>query len=413
MSPVLTRAACAALDEQDPLAFTRARFVLPPGVIYLDGNSLGALPVPTAEALARQTTKAWGEGLIRSWNNAGWIDAPARIGGRIARLIGAAADEVVVTDSTSVNLFKLASAAVALRPGRRVILSESGNFPTDLYMLQGLCEQLGGAVELRCVPRDRIAEALDDTVAVLVLTHVHYTSGEMFDMAALTARAHAAGALTLWDLSHSTGAVPVDLTGTGADLAVGCGYKYLNGGPGAPAFAFVARRYQAGLRQPLSGWMGHAAPFAFVDDYQPAEGIGRVLCGTPSVLAMTALDCGVSTFDGVEMADVRAKSMALSGLFLDLLEARLPGVFELVSPRNAAHRGSHVSLAHPDGYPIMAALIAAGVIGDFRAPDRLRFGFTPLYLSYADIFDAVEILVRIMQADSWRDPRFAVRQAVT
>ena len=413
MSPVLTRAACAALDEQDPLAFTRARFVLPPGVIYLDGNSLGALPVPTAEALARQTTKAWGEGLIRSWNNAGWIDAPARIGGRIARLIGAAADEVVVTDSTSVNLFKLASAAVALRPGRRVILSESGNFPTDLYMLQGLCEQLGGAVELRCVPRDRIAEALDDTVAVLVLTHVHYTSGEMFDMAALTARAHAAGALTLWDLSHSTGAVPVDLTGTGADLAVGCGYKYLNGGPGAPAFAFVARRHQAGLRQPLSGWMGHAAPFAFVDDYQPAEGIGRVLCGTPSVLAMTALDCGVSTFDGVEMADVRAKSMALSGLFLDLLEARLPGVFELVSPRNAADRGSHVSLAHPDGYPIMAALIAAGVIGDFRAPDRLRFGFTPLYLSYADIFDAVEILVRIMQADSWRDPRFAVRQAVT
>ena len=413
MSPVLTRAACAALDEQDPLAFTRARFVLPPGVIYLDGNSLGALPVPTAEALARQTTKAWGEGLIRSWNTAGWIDAPARIGGRIARLIGAAADEVVVTDSTSVNLFKLASAAVALRPGRRVILSESGNFPTDLYMLQGLCEQLGGAVELRCVPRDRIAEALDDTVAVLVLTHVHYTSGEMFDMAALTARAHAAGALTLWDLSHSTGAVPVDLTGTGADLAVGCGYKYLNGGPGAPAFAFVARRHQGALRQPLTGWMGHAAPFAFVDDYQPAEGIGRVLCGTPSVLAMTALDCGVSTFDGVEMADVRAKSMALSGLFLDLLEARLPGAFELVSPRNAADRGSHVSLAHPDGYPIMAALIAAGVIGDFRAPDRLRFGFTPLYARFVDMFDAVGRLKAVMRDDAWRAPKYAVRQAVT
>jgi kynureninase len=312
-----------------------------------------------------------------------------------------------------VNLFKLASAAVAMRPGRRVILSETGNFPTDLYMLQGLCRQLGGAVELKCVPRDRIAEALDDTVAVLVLTHVHYTSGEMFDMAALTARAHAVGALTLWDLSHSTGAVPVDLTGDRADLAVGCGYKYLNGGPGAPAFAYVAHRHQAGLSQPLSGWMGHAAPFAFVDAYQPAEGIGRMLCGTPSVLAMTALDCGLATFDGVEMTEVRAKSMSLSSLFLDQLDARLPGVFELVSPRSAKDRGSHVSLAHPDGYPIMAALIEAGVIGDFRAPDRLRFGFTPLYLSHTDVFDAVETLAKIMHTESWRAPRFAVRQAVT
>ena len=413
MTAVLTREGCEAMDRSDPLAFARARFALPPGVIYLDGNSLGPLPRATADALAQQAQVAWGQGLIRSWNTAGWIDAPLRIGARIARLIGAGADEVVVTDSTSVNLFKLASAAVALRPGRRVILSEPGNFPTDLYMLQGLCQQLGGAVELKCVPRDEIAAALDDTVAVLVLTHVHYTSGEMFDMAGLTARAHAAGALTLWDLSHSTGAVPVDLSAAGADLAVGCGYKYLNGGPGAPAFAYVARRHQADLRQPLSGWMGHAAPFAFVDDYQPAEGIARMLCGTPSVLAMTALDSGIATFDGVEMAAVRTKSMSLSSLFLDLLEARLPGLFELVSPRNAADRASHVSLAHPDGYAIMAALIAAGVIGDFRAPDRLRFGFTPLYLSHADVFDAVETLVRIMQTESWRDPRFAVRQAVT
>ena len=413
MTAVLTREACEAMDRSDPLAFARARFALPPGVIYLDGNSLGPLPRATADALAQQVQVAWGQGLIRSWNTAGWIDAPLRIGTRIARLIGAGADEVAVTDSTSVNLFKLASAAVALRPGRRVILSEPGNFPTDLYMLQGLYQQLGGAVELKCVPRDRIADALDDTVAVLVLTHVHYTSGEMFDMAGMTARAHAVGALTLWDLSHSTGAVPVDLSAAGADLAVGCGYKYLNGGPGAPAFAYVARRHQADLRQPLSGWMGHAAPFAFVDDYQPAEGIARMLCGTPSVLAMTALDCGIATFDGVEMAAVRTKSMSLSSLFLDLLEARLPGLFELVSPRNAADRASHVSLAHPDGYAIMAALIAAGVIGDFRAPDRLRFGFTPLYLSHADVFDAVETLVRIMQTESWRDPRFAVRQAVT
>jgi kynureninase len=408
-----TRDDALALDQADPLAFARERFELPPGVIYLDGNSLGAKPRATSAALARVADQEWGRGLIRSWNAAGWIDAPLRIGGAIARLVGAAADEVAVTDSTSVNLYKLASAAVALRPGRRVILSEPGNFPTDLYMLQGLCEQLGGEVELRLVPRDRIAEALDETVAVLVLTHVHYTSGEVFDMAGVTARAHAAGALALWDLSHSTGALPVDLTAAQADLAVGCGYKYLNGGPGAPAFAYVARRHQAALRQPLAGWMGHAAPFAFVDDYQPADGIARVLCGTPSVLAMAALDCGVATFDGVEMAAVRAKSMALSSLFLDRLEARLPGVFALVSPRRAEERGSHVSLAHPQGYEIMAALIEAGVIGDFRAPDRLRFGFTPLYLSHAEVFDAVEILARIIEQETWRAPRFAVRQAVT
>ena len=408
-----TRDACLALDAADPLAFARERFALPPGVIYLDGNSLGPLPRATPDALAREAEGAWGQGLIRSWNTAGWIDAPLRVGARIARLVGAGPDEVVVADSTSVNLFKLASAAVALRPGRRVILSEPGNFPTDLYMLQGLCAQLGGAVELKLVPRDRIADALDETVAVLVLTHVHYTSGEMFDMAALTARAQAVGALALWDLSHSTGAVPVDLNGAKADFAVGCGYKYLNGGPGAPAFAYVARRHQADLVQPLSGWMGHAAPFAFVDDYQPADGIARLLCGTPSVLALAALDCGAATFDGVEMAAVRAKSMSLSSLFLDQVEARLPGVFQLVSPRNAEARGSHVSLVHAQGYEIMAALIEAGVIGDFRAPDRLRFGFTPLYLSHAEVFDAVAMLAEIMGTNRWRDPRFAVRQAVT
>jgi kynureninase len=408
-----TRDDALALDRADPLAFARERFELPPGVIYLDGNSLGARPRATPAALARVAEEEWGRGLIRSWNRAGWIDAPLRIGGAIARLVGAAADEVAVTDSTSVNLYKLASAALALRPGRRVILSEPGNFPTDLYMLQGLCEQLGGSAELRLVPRDRIAEALDETVAVLVLTHVHYTSGQVFDMVALTARAHAAGVLVLWDLSHSTGALPVDLNGAQADLAVGCGYKYLNGGPGAPAFAYVARRHQPVLRQPLAGWMGHAAPFAFVDDYQPADGIARVLCGTPSVLAMAALECGVATFDGVEMADVRAKSMSLSSLFLDRLEDRLPGMFELVSPRSASDRGSHVSLAHPNGYAIMAALIEAGVIGDFRAPDRLRFGFTPLYLSHAEVFDAVEILAGIVERETWRAPRFAVRQAVT
>jgi kynureninase len=408
-----TRADCLALDAADPLAFVRERFSLPPGVIYLDGNSLGPLPVATAGRLQQAVTEEWGHGLIRSWNTAGWIDLPQKIGALIAPLIGAEADEVIAADSTSVNLYKLASAAVALNPGRRVILTEPGNFPTDLYMLQGLATQLGGAVEVRTVARDRIMEALDETVAVLVLTHVHYKSGALFDMAALTAKAHEVGALALWDLSHSTGAVALDLNGAGADLAVGCGYKYLNGGPGAPAFAFVARRWHDRITTPLSGWMGHAAPFEFVDDYAPASGVRRLLCGTPSVLGMTALEAGLATFEGVTMAEVRAKSVALSELFLKLVEARLPGQFGLASPRDPALRGSQLSFTHAGGYPIMAALIEARVIGDFRSPDHLRFGFTPLYLRHVDVYDAVEILVAIMTDERWREPRFAVRAAVT
>ena len=410
---ITSREDCLALDASDPLAFARGRFVLPDGVIYLDGNSLGPLPRQTPDRLQSVMQVEWEQGLIRSWNSAGWIDYPGQLGDRIARLIGAGAGEVAVTDSTSINLFKLASAAVKLRPGRRVILTEPGNFPTDLYMLQGLAAQLGGTIEVRTVPRDEIAEALTDEVAVLVLTHVHYKTGAVFDMAGLTARAHSVGALALWDLSHSTGALEVDLNGAGADLAIGCGYKYLNGGPGAPAFAFVARRHQPSLQQPLSGWMGHAAPFAFLDDYQPAEGIARVLCGTPSILAMAALECGLATFDDVEMAQIRAKSIALSGLFLERVEARLPGRFTLSSPRDPTARGSQISLIHPEGYQIMSALIDAGVIGDFRAPDHLRFGFTPLYLRFVDVFDAVEVLAQIMTSERWREPRFAVRQAVT
>eukprot|EP01039_Chlorochromonas_danica_P012898 gene12898-14864_t len=275
------------MDRDDPLGFVRDRFDVPEHVIYLDGNSLGALPRATPEALEQATRKAWGKGLIRSWNTEGWIDQPLVLGGRIGRLIGAETDEVAVTDSTSVNLFKLASAAMAMRPDRRVILSEAGNFPTDLYMLQGLVEQLGGRAELRVVERAAIADAITDEVALMVLTHVHYVTGEIFDMPGLTRRAHAVGALTLWDLSHSCGALEVDLNGAGADFAIGCGYKYLNGGPGAPAYAFAAKRHHKAMRQPLSGWMGHAKPFDFVDDYAPAPGIAQVLCGTPSVLAMT------------------------------------------------------------------------------------------------------------------------------
>jgi kynureninase len=408
-----TRADCLAMDAADPLAFARERFALPEGIIYLDGNSLGPLPKATAERLRQTVEQEWGEGLIRSWNEADWINAPARLGAKIARLIGARPHEVIVADSTSVNLYKLAAAAAALRPERSVILTEPGNFPTDLYILQGLAEQSEHKLRVRTVDRDALMGALDSEVAVLVLTHVHYKSGAVHDMAALTARAHEVGVLTVWDLSHSSGALPVELNAAGADFAVGCGYKYLNGGPGAPAFLYVAERWAEAARSPLSGWMGHAAPFEFVDDYRPASGVARMLCGTPSILAMAALEAGIATFDDIDMTEVRAKSVALSELFIALVEAKLPGVFDLASPRDSTLRGSQVSLAHPHGYAIMSALIETGVIGDFRAPDILRFGFTPLYTRYVDVFDAVERLGAVMADRRFEHPRYAERAAVT
>lgn len=409
----LTRAACEALDREDPLASRRALFDLPQGVLYLDGNSLGVLPRNVPGRLEQAVRQEWGRDLIRSWNTAGWIDLPTRVGARIAPLIGAGADEVICADSTSVNIFKLAAGALALRPDRKVILSEPGNFPTDLYVLEGLAG-LAGEVELRLAAAEDLPQALTEDVAVMLLTHVHYKSGRLHDMADLTARAHEVGALALWDLSHSCGALPVDLAGAGADLAVGCGYKYLNGGPGAPAFAYVARRHQAGFRSPLSGWMGHARPFDFIDAYEPGPGMARALCGTPSVLGMTALEAALEAFDGVEMNQVRAKSMALGDLFLDLVEQRCGGHgFAVACPRDARQRGSQVGLAHPEGYAIMQALIARGVIGDFRAPDILRFGFTPLYVGYADVWDAVEILAQVMASGEWREPRFQEKAAVT
>ncbi|HEY9234367.1 MULTISPECIES: kynureninase [Phenylobacterium] len=408
---MLSRKDCLDLDRSDPLAARRDMFDLPEGVIYLDGNSLGALPRNIGPRLQAAVAGEWGRDLIRSWNTADWINLPRRVGARIAPLIGAAADEVLAADSTSVNLFKLAAGALKLRPGRRVILSEPGNFPTDLYILQGLRDFLG-EVELRVVEAARIPQALDASVALLVLTHVHYKTGAVHDMAALTARAHEVGALALWDLSHSAGALPVDLRGAGADLAVGCGYKYLNGGPGAPAFLFVSQALQAQFRTPLSGWMGHAAPFAFSDEYQPAEGILRGLCGTPSVLGLTALEAALDVFDGVDMAELRAKSMRLSDLFLDLALERCPE-FGRGSPRAAAQRGSQVALTHAQGYPIMQALIERGVIGDFRAPNVLRFGFTPLYLRYIDVWDAVDRLAAVMASGEWRQARFNEVSAVT
>ncbi|SOB79030.1 Kynureninase [Sphingomonas guangdongensis] len=406
----MTRDEARALDAADPLAALKERFVLPPGVLYLDGNSLGAMPAAAPAASARAVAEEWGTGLVRSWNDAGWIDAPSRLGDRVATLIGAAPGEVVVADTTSVNLHKLLAAAVTAGE-RRVILTEPGNFPTDLYVAQGVAATIPG-VSVRTAPRDAVPAAIDEDVAVVMLTHVHYQSAATFDLRAVTAAAQAEGALMLWDLSHSTGAVPVDLNAAGADLAVGCGYKYLNGGPGAPAFLFVAARHQARLRSPLSGWMGHAAPFDFVDDYAPAAGIRRWLAGTPPVLGMAALAAGLATFDGVNLAALFAKGRALSTLFVAEVTARCPQV-RLASPADPAQRGSHVSFAHPDAYPVMAALIDRGVIGDFRAPDLLRFGFTPLYLGFEDVWRAADVLADVLASGVWDDPRYRRRAAVT
>ncbi len=402
-------AAVRAMDAADPLRPCRERFALPEGVIYLDGNSLGALPRATSARVGALVERQWGADLIASWNKHGWIDAPARLGGRIAPLIGAGADEVIVADSTSANLFKLITAACLARPDRGTILTEPGNFPTDLYVAQGIAATLPGR---RVRTAHDVVAAIDADTAVVVLTHVHYKTGAMLDMAAITAAAHAAGALILWDLSHSAGAVALDLAGCDADLAVGCGYKYFNGGPGAPAFLFVARRLQAALRSPLTGWMGHAAPFDFSDEYAAADGMKRFLCGTPPILGMAALEAGLDTFEGVAMRDVVAKSRALGELLIAGVDARLDG-FTLVTPRDPAARGSHVSIAHPQAWEICQALIARGVVGDFRAPDVLRLGLTPLYTSFEDVWRAVEALRAVMIEEAWRDPAFTVRAAVT
>jgi len=397
-----------ALDAADPLAQCRERFVLPDGVIYLDGNSLGALPCATAAAVANTVERQWGGDLIASWNTHDWIGAPQRLGDRIAPLVGAKAGEVLVADSTSINLFKLLAAALAARPGRLTVLSESGNFPTDLYIAQGLAGITGAKV--RTVEADAVEAAIDADTAVVMLTHVDYRSARRHDMARLTAAAHAAGALMLWDLSHSAGAIAVDLGGTGADLAVGCGYKYLNGGPGAPAFLFVAEALQDRLASPLSGWLGHADPFAFEPGYRPAPGIARFQAGTPSILAMAALEAGLATFDGVAMTDLEAKSRQLSDLFIALVEERCPEL-TLASPRG--RRGSHLVFAHSHAYPLMQALIERGVIGDYREPDLMRFGFAPLYNGYADVWCAVEAIADLLDSRGYDQPRFRERRRVT
>ncbi len=397
-----------ALDATDPLAAYRDRFALPDGVIYLDGNSLGALPKATPATLADVATRQWGDRLIRSWNE-GWIDAPQRIGAKIAPLIGAAADEVIIGDTTSTHLFKALVAALRSNPNRHTVVSEAGNFPTDLHIAEGAVACVPGA-RLKVVARGDLTAALDDDTAVLLLTHVHYKTSDRFDMREWTARAHDAGALMLWDLSHSVGAVPIDLTGANADLAVGCTYKYLNGGPGAPAFLFVAKRWQDSFASPLSGWMGHAAPFAFEDAYRPAPGMKRWLAGTPAMLSTAALETALDLWADIDQHAVATKS---AQLFAILAAAGDALGLDCVSPRDSARRGSHISFRHPEAYALTQALIARGVIGDFRDPDILRLGLTPLYLSHEDVWRAGDILRDILETEAWRDPAFAERLAVT
>jgi len=426
-----TRQDCQRQDGEDPLAPLRDLFELPAGLIYLDGNSLGVLPKATASRVQQVINAEWGRDQIRSWNSAGWIDLPARIGNKIARLVGAGDGELVVADSTSANLFKVLSAALDLvradAPGRRVIVSERHNFPTDLYIAESVARERN--LELRLVDVDEIFAQLDDDVAVLMLTHVNYRNGRMLDMAKINRAVHAAGALAVWDLAHSAGAVPVDLKGGGspeesADFAVGCGYKYLNGGPGAPAFVWAHPRHTARmdvlqLRQPLSGWLGHAVPFEFAPNYRPAPGIARFICGTPPILSLAALECGVDTVLAAEalggIPAMRAKSLAQTELFIALVDARCRDQgLELRTPRDTRVRGSQVSYSRVDGaFAIMQALIARNVIGDFRAPDVLRFGVTPLYTRFTDVWDAVENLRQVLLDGEWREARFNQRALVT
>jgi len=410
---------CLRLDEQDPLAPLRQQFALPEGVIYLDGNSLGARPVASLERARQVIEQEWGDGLIRSWNSAGWRDLPQRLGDRLATLIGAGSGEVVITDTTSINLFKVLSAALRVQaeraPERRVIVSESSNFPTDLYIAEGLTQMLEQGYSLRLVDSpEQLPAAIDQDTAVVMLTHVNYKTGYMHDMQAVTGLIHEAGALSLWDLAHSAGAVPVELNRSGADYAIGCTYKYLNGGPGSQAFAWVAPALCNLVTQPLSGWFGHARQFDMATQYEPASGIARYLCGTQPITSLAMVECGLEVFEQTDMQSLRRKSLALTDLFIELVEQRCAGYdLTLVTPRDHAKRGSHVSFEHPEGYAVIQALIARGVIGDYREPRIMRFGFTPLYTRFSEVWDAVQILGEILDQKTWAQAQFQVRHSVT
>jgi kynureninase len=407
-----TRDDCLALDRADPLAHARERFALPAGVNYLDGNSLGARPNGVAERVAAAIEQEWGVGLIRSWNAAGWYDAPGRIGARLAPLLGATPSQVTITDTISVNLFKLLVAAARMRPGRKTIVAERGNFPSDNHIIDSVARMLG--LTVRYVAASEIAAAIDNDTAVVELSHVSYRTAEIQDMAAINAAAHARGARVVWDLAHSTGAIELRLDADGADFAVGCGYKFLNGGPGAPAHVYVAERHLAALDQPLTGWFAHSAPFTFADDFARADGIRAMLCSTPQMLSTLALEAALDAFDGVRMADVQAKGRALGDLMIALADRRLAAYgVGVASLRDGKRRGNHVSLTHDEGYRIMQALIARSVIGDFRAPNVMRFGFAPLYVRYVDVFDAVVALEDVLASGAWQQAPLPGPDAVT
>lgn len=407
--------AIEAMDAADPLRAMRDRFVVPEGLVYLDGNSLGAAS-PAAFAELEQAAKVeWGRDLIRSWNKAGWFEMPLVLGDRIGKLVGAAPGQTVVADTTSINIYKALHAAMSLRPDRTIIVAEGSSFPTDLYITEGvLSTRPGATLRLEGVDAPSIEDLIDENVAVVLVNHVNYKSGELRDMAALTKRVQDAGAVVVWDLCHTAGALPIDLDGANADFAVGCSYKYLNGGPGAPAFIYVAQRHLAEARQPLSGWWSHARPFAFEQGYAADAGIRRFQCGTQCILSMRALKGALDIWDDVDMHALRRKSVALTDLFIQLVEAKCEGLgLTLESPRDSSRRGSQVAFRHDNAYAVMQALIERDVIGDFRAPSTLRFGFTPLYIGFKDVWTGVEVLEDILRSDAWKDERFAVKAAVT
>ena len=412
-SPV-SRDACIARDATDPIGALRDRFVIPDGVIYLDGNSLGPMPRAAANTLRRTIEQEWGQDLIRSWNSAGWFEMPLRIGDRIGALIGAAPGQTVVCDTTSINLYKAVHAAMALRPARDVVIAEAASFPTDLYIIEGAMKSAGRPMQRRLVGADApsIEALLDERVAVVVLSQVDYRTGALLDVAAITERIHKAGALVVWDLCHSAGVIEIEFDRHAIDFAVGCTYKYLNGGPGSPAFISVATAHHGAATHPLSGWWGHAAPFAFDRDFRPDAGIKRFLCGTPPIISLRGVDAALDALEGVEVAALRQKSLSLAELFMARITGLLPGL-DIVTPRQGSLRGSQVSLAFEHGYSVVQAMIERGVIGDFRAPDIMRFGFAPLYLRFRDVWDAAEILAGCIRDEVWRDPRYSQRLAVT
>jgi kynureninase len=414
MTTTNSRDACVARDASDPLRDLRDRFSIPDGVIYLDGNSLGPLPRAARAVFDRTIEQEWGRDLIGSWNSAGWFDMPLRIGDRVGTLLGAAAGQTVVCDTTSINLFKAVHAAMGLRGERDVVIAEAESFPTDLYIIEGAIKSAGRPMQRRLIGADgsSLEALLDQRVAVVVLSHVNYRTGELWDIEATTRKIHDAGALVVWDVCHSIGVIEIGFDRYGVDFAVGCTYKYLNGGPGSPAFIAVAKAHQAAATHPLSGWWGHTAPFAFDRDFRPDAGIKRFLCGTPPIISLRGVDIALDAMAGLELAALRQKSLALTELFIARVAA-LSTDLEIVTPREAARRGSQVSIAFDRGYAVVQAMIERGVIGDFRAPDIMRFGFAPLYVRFSDVWDAAEILAQCVQAEVWNDPRYTKKHAVT